>query len=129
MKIQSNRTHYLKWKLDLGDGEYSIRYHFLWQSKKDFEQKYILKHHATGNLSIVSNDMAQHLIRKHAVKVEEIVASVYMQNNASESMRFQNKVIIDEKHITSMRGSDQDIQLNKMKHNFYDKENKIDLTK
>jgi len=129
MKISANRTHYLKWHLDFGDKQYSIRYHFLWQSRRDLENKYILKHHSTGALSEISEQMAQQLIRDHGYKVEEIVASVHLQNSGPESMRFQNKVAIDETHICSMRGKDNDILLNKMKHHFYTKENDLDLTK
>ena len=130
MEIAANRTHYLKWKLDIGDLQYSVRYHFLWQSKKDMENKYILKHHKSGTLSVITHGMAQQLIKDHGTEVEEIIASVHIQNDGTESKKLQNKVVIGRKTIKSMRGLEDDILINKMKHGFFSKKNLgLDLAK
>ncbi len=122
LKIDANRTHYLKWKLDIGDGHYSIRYHFLWQNKKEMEKKYILKHHAHSTFSEISEPMARMMINKHSIAEEEIVASAQLTNDKSNVSGIHKKTVIDDNTIKSMLGDTEDQLLNKMKHKFYKKQ-------
>ena len=120
MKIESNRTHYLRWRLDLGEGDYSIRYHFTWQNNKDFENKYILKHHSKSRYSEITKQMADILIKEHGVSVEEVIGSLGLATEESQTQHIHNKTIISGTTITSLRGDATDVTLNSMEHKFYD---------
>ncbi len=119
MKLKQNRTHYMKWTLDYDS--LSIRYHWLWQDKPDEENVYILKHHNASTSCIIDEKMAQMLIKRHGIKVEEIVANVTLLRDGG---RQHNKVVISDKRIESYRGGSVDELLGQMKHRFFPKDAK-----
>ena len=120
MTIDCNRTHYLKWKLDLEGEELSIRYHFLWQDKKELEGKYILKHHSRSTHSEISEKMAKMFIKHNCTAKEEVIAYLDTQMIDSEMVRTHRKTVITDKHIRTFIGGREDVMTNEMKHKFKD---------
>ncbi len=117
MRIDKNRTHYLKWELSL-DPSLSIRYHFLWQGQEHKEKVYVLKHHDGSINSILDDNMAKFMIKTYATRVTEVVASVQITECKK---RLHNKIVLSDDKIETFRGGATDILLASKKHNF-DKE-------
>ncbi len=115
--ISKNRTHYIKYQLDLGE-DYSIRYHFLWQGQEHKEKVYVLKHHGGSVNSIIEDKLALFMIKHHCTRITEVVASVEVTECKK---RLHNKVVISDDRIESFRGGRDDVLIKSMKHRF-DKE-------
>jgi hypothetical protein len=112
-KVRRNRTHYLKWELDID--ELSVRYHFLWQDNAEKEKVYILKHHGKSVHTVISEQMAMILIKEHCIEETEVIAFVSM---APDGTRIHNKTVIGNKFTRSYIGGSLDTETASMEHKF-----------
>jgi len=103
-QVTSHRCHYLKFSLSI-DEQMSIRYHFTFQDKPDFENKYILKHHSLKTSSLLDEKMALALIKKYCTKKEEVVSHIAF---LEKGQREHRKIVISEEHIKQVIGGSQD---------------------
>jgi len=103
-KTNAHRCHYLKFSLSL-DEQLSIRYHFTFQDKQDYENKYVLKHHSLKTDTIINEKMALMLIKQYCIKKEEIVSHIAFLGKIEREHR---KLVISEEYIKQVNGGPTD---------------------
>jgi len=103
-QTSAHRCHYIKFSLSL-DEQLSIRYHFTFQDKPDFENKYMLKHHSLKTSSLIDDKMALSLIKQYCNKKEEIISHVAFLEKGKKEHR---KIVISKEHIKQVIGGFQD---------------------
>lgn len=75
--INKHRCHYLKW--DITD-DLSVRYHFTFQDRRNFERQYCLKSHNSKTWSIIDEKMAEAIISEHNLNYIEIMGQQFENN-------------------------------------------------
>ena len=64
-----HRLHYLKWRLDNAN-DWSIRYFFIFDDRRQYNGKWVLKSHQEKHYIILSNSEAKAYIKKFAKKLK-----------------------------------------------------------
>ena len=72
------RTHYLKWQIV---GEFSIRYHMVWDDRRNMVNKYIVKNHAESEWTEITEKAADIILRASNINKENFIEVMGMVEN------------------------------------------------
>ena len=75
--FKKHRTSYMKWHVK---GDLSLRYHTVFQDKKDLQGKFILKIHSTNRYIIIPDDFAKDLIEDNIMTKPYINIQGYLND-------------------------------------------------